>query len=128
MEVPFPSDHLPILAEIRSLSRAPVPPAMSAKGRYLVPQFPDESQLDAFREHFGQVYPPAPTSSLDTDLQSFSKSILSSLETTFGPPADYVAIPRLVQNAIGTFRKYIRQRPNWSQSIEETRRVAKMKA
>ena len=124
MEVPFPSDHLPILAEIRSLSRAPVPPAMSAKGRYLVPRFPDESQLDAFREHFGQLYPPAPTSSLDTDFQSFSNSILSSLEATFRLPADYVAVPRLVQNVLGTFRKYIRQQPNWSHSIDETRRVA----
>ena len=124
MEVPFPSDHLPILAEIRGLSRAPVPPAMSAKGRYLVPQFPDESQLDASRERFGQVYPPAHTPSLDMDFQSFSNSILSSLEATFGPQADYVAIPRLVQNVLGTFRKYIRQQPNWSHSIDETRRVA----
>ena len=124
MEVPFPSDHLPILAEINGLTRALVPPAMSAKGRYWVPRFPEESQVDAFREHFDQAYPPARTPSLDTDFQSFCNSILSSLEATFRLPADYVAVPRLVQNVLGTFRKYIRQQPNWSHSIDETRRVA----
>ena len=103
VEVPLPSDHLPILAEIRSPTGAPVPSAMSAKGRYLVPRFPDESQLDAFRGHFDQAYPPAHAPSLDTDFQSFSNSILSSLEAIFGPPADYVAVPRLVQNILGTF-------------------------
>ena len=128
MEVPFPSNHLPILAELKGLTRASVPPAMSAKGRYWVPRFPDESQLDMFREHFDQAYPATRTPSLDADLQSFFNSVLSSLEAAFGPPADYVAIPRLVQNAPEMFRKCIHQRPNWSHSIEETRKVAKIKA
>ena len=66
--------------------------------------------------------------SLDVDFQTFSNSVLSSLEATFGPPVDYVAVPRLVQNVLGNFRKYIAQRPNWSHSSEETRKVAKLKA
>ena len=54
--------------------------------------------------------------------------MLGSLEATFGPPVDYVAIPRLVQNVLRTFRKYITQCPNWSHSAEETRKAAKLKA
>ena len=103
IEGPFPSDHMPILAEVKGLTRSPVPPAMSAKGRYLVPRFPEDSQLDKFREHFDQRYPATVVSSLNVDLQSFSNSVVSSLEATFGPPTDYVAIPRLVQNVLGLF-------------------------
>ena len=128
MEVPFPADHLPILAEIRSLSRAPVPLAMLAKGRYFVPRFPDGSQLDAFREHFGQVSPPAHNLSLDMDFQFFSNSILSSLEATFGPPADYVAIPRLVQNVSERYETIYTNDPIGLTPSKKTMRVAKMEA
>ena len=128
MEAPFPSDHMPILAENKGLTHLPVPPAMSAKGKYLVPRFPEESELEKLQEHFDRRYQSTTTSSLDVDIQKFSTSMLSSVEATFGPPVDYVAIPRLVQNVLGTFRKYITQRPNWSHSAEETRKVAKLKA
>ena len=57
MEAPFPSDHMPILA-VKGLTRSPVPPATSAKGRYLVPRFPEESELKKFQGHFDHSYQP----------------------------------------------------------------------
>ena len=119
---------MPILVERTGLVRSPIPPAMSAKGRYLVPPFPEESQLATFRKHSEQRRPPGAASFLDVNPQSFSGAILHSLEATFGPPPDDVAVPRLVQNVVGSFHKYINQHPTWSHSVIETRKVAKMRA
>jgi len=66
--------------------------------------------------------------SLDVDIQSFSAAIVASLEHTFGPPADFVAVPRLVLNIQGTLRQYIRQHPHWASTMQGTKHVATLKS